>query len=239
MTISRALVERALTAASETRQLTLEAGALRAVVATFTATVGDRRAIVVADPTTWAVAGQRVDGHLRRAGVTVREPIILAEPLHADFERVLEVEAALKRDDAIPVAVGSGTINDLVKLAAYRLDRDYLIVATAASMDGYAAFGASITKDGFKQTMACPAPAGIVADLDILAAAPTPLTAAGYGDLLGKVTAGADWIVADALQVEPIEPGAWALVQEPLRAALSAPDRLRQHDRAATESFFL
>ena len=114
-----------------------------------------------------------------------------------------------------------------------------MVVATAASMDGYAAFGASITRDGFKQTMACPAPAAIVADLDILAAAPTPLTAAGYGDLLGKVTAGADWLVADALEVEPIDRTAWALVQEPLAGALGAPERLAAHDPAATEQFFL
>jgi glycerol-1-phosphate dehydrogenase [NAD(P)+] len=87
--------------------------------------------------------------------------------------------------------------------------------------------------------MACPAPVAIVADLDIVAAAPTPLTAAGYGDLLGKVPAGADWIVADALEVEPIDPVAWDLVQGPLRAALSAPGRLRRHDPAATEAFFL
>ena len=193
----------------------------------------------MADPTTWEVAGERVDAVLRQAGLAVHPPIILPAPLHADFERVLELQAALDAADAVPVAVGSGTVNDLTKLAAHRLGRPYMVVATAASMDGYAAFGASITRDGFKQTMACPAPAAIVADLDILAAAPTPLTAAGYGDLLGKVTAGADWIVADALEVEPIDPTAWALVQEPLRAALSAPERLRRARPAATEAFFL
>jgi hypothetical protein len=31
---------------------------------------------------------------------------------------VLELEAALRHHDAIPVAVGSGTLNDLTKLAA-------------------------------------------------------------------------------------------------------------------------
>jgi glycerol-1-phosphate dehydrogenase [NAD(P)+] len=44
-----------------------------------------------------------------------------------------------------------------------------MIAATAASMDGYTAFGAAITHDGFKQTFACPAPRAVVADLDILA----------------------------------------------------------------------
>ena len=37
------------------------------------------------------------------------------------------------------------------------------------------------------------------------------MTASGYADLLGKVTSGADWLVADALQVEKIDPraGRW------------------------------
>jgi glycerol-1-phosphate dehydrogenase [NAD(P)+] len=239
MTDTRALVERALATATDTRLLVLEAGALASVADAFRHLFEGRAAVVMADLTTWDVAGRRAEAALLQADIAVHPPVILPVPLHADFDRVLEVEAALAADDAIPIAVGSGTINDLTKLAAARLGRPYMVVATAASMDGYAAFGASITHQGFKQTMACPAPAGIVADLEILAAAPTPLTAAGYGDLLGKVTAGADWMVADALGVEPIDPVAWSLVQEPLAAALGSPERLAAHHAKATEGFFL
>ncbi len=98
------------------------------------------------------------------------------------------------------MAVGSGSLNDIVKRAAHEAGRPYLSVATAASMDGYTAFGAAITKDGYKQTMTCPAPRAVLADLEVLAGAPPAMTASGYGDLLGKVTAGADWLVADALR---------------------------------------
>ncbi len=239
MTISRARIDAALAAATDTRHLTIEPGALATVAAAFSATFGSRAAIVVADATTWSVAGQRVDGLLRAAGVAMLPSIVLPLPLHADYEQVLALQSRLATDDVTPVAVGSGTINDLTKLAAHRLGRPYMVVATAASMDGYAAFGASITRDGFKQTMACAAPAAIVADLEIVAAAPTPLTAAGYGDLIGKVPAGADWLLADALELEPIDPAAWAMVQHPLRASLGEPDRLRDHDQDATGAFFL
>ena len=63
----------------------------------------------------------------------------------------------------------------------------------------------------------------MVADLEVLAGAPAGMTASGYGDLLGKVTAGADWLVADALGVEPVDPRAWELVQGPLREAVGRP----------------
>jgi glycerol-1-phosphate dehydrogenase [NAD(P)+] len=111
----------------------------------------------------------------------------------------------------------------------------YMVVATAASMDGYTAFGASIAKEGFKQTLPCPAPRAVVADLDILMHAPPGMTASGYADLLGKVTAGADWLIADALEVEKIDPHLWSLVQDPLRGWTGEPAGLRAGDRRAME----
>jgi glycerol-1-phosphate dehydrogenase [NAD(P)+] len=62
------------------------------------------------------------------------------------------------------------------------------------------------------------------------------MTSAGYADLLAKVTAGADWIVADALEVEPIDPTTWALVQGPLRAATGRPGELHAGNRSAMEA---
>jgi glycerol-1-phosphate dehydrogenase [NAD(P)+] len=141
----------------------------------------------------------------------------------------------LKQHSAIPVAVGSGTINDLTKLAAHRTGRPYLCVATAASMDGYTAFGASITHQGSKQTFDCPAPTAVVADLNVIAAAPTAMNAWGYADLLAKVTAGADWILADALVVEAIDPLAWKIVQGGLREATAEPAGVQAGERDAIE----
>jgi glycerol-1-phosphate dehydrogenase [NAD(P)+] len=105
-------------------------------------------------------------------------------------------------------------------------------------MDGYTAFGAAITRDGFKQTMSCPAPRAVVADLDILVTAPAQMNATGYGDLLGKVTAGADWILADALEIELIEKRAWSLVQDSLRDWTGKPQALHAGNRQAIENLF-
>ena len=55
------------------------------------------------------------------------------------------------------------------------------------------------------------------------AAAPAGMNASGYADLLAKLTAGADWIVADALGIEPIDPPSWQMVQANLRDWLSDP----------------
>jgi len=102
-------------------------------------------------------------------------------------------------------------------------------------MDGYTAFGASIEKDGLKQTLSCPAPRAVVADLDVLKCAPEDMTASGYADLLGKVTSGADWLIADALEVEKVDPTGWSLVQDHLREWTDSPAELRAGDQKATE----
>ena len=128
-----------------------------------------------------------------------------------------------ERDQTIPVAVGSGTVNDLVKRSSEELGLRYMVVGTAASMDGYTSFGASITKDGIKQTLACKAPLGCIVDSAVAANAPREMTASGYADLIAKVPAGADWMLADAIGSEAIHPDAWRFVQDPLRDSLANP----------------
>jgi glycerol-1-phosphate dehydrogenase [NAD(P)+] len=227
-------VARALQAAPETRGLELGPAALTRTPDVLRRFFPGKPALIVADTNTFAVAGQQVLDALRGAGCACREPFVYADPnLYAEHTFVLALEAALQGHDAIPVAVGSGTINDLAKLASHRTGRRYLSVATAASMDGYTAFGASITYNGSKQTFTCPAPLALVADLDVIAAAPREMTASGYADLLAKTTAGADWLVADALGVEAIHSEAWGIVQGGLREAVANPALLQQGDPAA------
>ncbi len=228
------VLEQALAAATETRAIALGQDLLPETPAFFRRQFGGRPAVVVADPHTLTAAGHAVQAAFSAAAHPILEPLLLTDPLlSAEYGYVEWLATELQARDAIPVAVGSGTINDLVKLAAHQTGRPYLAVATAASMDGYTAFGASITRHGSKQTFACPAPSAVIADLGVLSAAPAGLAAAGYGDLLAKITAGADWIVADGLGVEPIDPPAWALVQPPLRAALENPGRVRHGDADA------
>jgi glycerol-1-phosphate dehydrogenase [NAD(P)+] len=61
------------------------------------------------------------------------------------------------------------------------------------------------------------------------------MTASGYADLLGKVTSGADWLVADALGVEEIDPSGWSLVQNYLREWTGQPGELHNGDQLAME----
>ncbi len=199
----------------------------------------EREFIIVADETTWKVAGEQVATILQQNAIRASKPFIFpAKPeLHADYTQVTALVPTLHNRNII--AVGAGTINDLVKRASFEAGCDgYLCLATAPSVDGYTSAGAALTVSGYKKTLPCPAPKAILADTDILAEAPMPMLAGGYADLAAKLTAGADWHIADTLQLQPLDRFAWNLVQKDLRRWLAAPELLLRRDRHAVERLF-
>ena len=236
MAQSKITIAEALASARETRALEVGSNILHRAPEMFRANFPNARAVIVADTNTFRIAGQQVVESFKGAGIQLEPAHVLDDPdLYAEYGFVEKLEALLKKHDAIPLAVGSGVINDLTKLASHNVGRRYMCVATAASMDGYTAFGASISFKGSKQTFNCPAPVAVLADVEVIRTAPSEMTASGYADLLSKVTAGADWILADALGVEPFHPQAWRIAQSPLRDALHDPCGARRGDSPAVQ----
>ncbi len=236
-TQQQAIVE-AVERAADTRAIVSGSGALATVGELFVSQFGRRPAFIVADETTAGLAATGVADQLAAAGIVLTGSLIFpATPvLSPAVEHAHLIAKALDGTLAIPVAIGSGTINDLVKYGASLADRSYFVVATAASMDGYAASGAALIADGFKQTFVCPAPRAVVADLDLIRTAPPSMTASGYADLIGKITAGADWILADALGIDPIQPDIWEMVQPTVRSLLGSAAAVRAHEPEAMET---
>jgi len=228
-------IRTALAGAGQTKAVVMGVGVLDQTGATFAEFLPGKRAIIIADENTWGAAGPGVQSSLQAAGIDIDEPIIYpGKPVFfADDAAVLRLRDRLAETDAAAVSVGSGSINDVVKNASDLLGRPYLSVCTAASVDGYTAEGAAITVKGVKSTVTCRAPIAVVAPTDVMAAAPSRLTATGLGDLFEKVPAGADWMVADALGVEPVDWDVWELVQGPLQDAIADPDGLRRGDEEA------
>ena len=220
------MMEEALRSASDTKECSIGPGAADGAAAMFRKLFpAGTKAVVIEDPRTREVAGRGVAARLDDAGVEVSEYVVNPDgsDFHATYEKVEEVREAIRASGAVAVAVGSGTLNDLAKRASEELAQRYMVVGTAASMDGYTAYGAAITKDAMKQTLSCRAPLGCIVDSAIAASAPREMTASGYADLIAKIPAGADWMLADAISSEAIHPLAWKLVQESLRSAVANP----------------
>ncbi|MDR1780943.1 MAG: sn-glycerol-1-phosphate dehydrogenase [Tannerella sp.] len=228
----------ALKSADDTRFMDVGVAIIPRIAEFFERCFADQKAIIICDKTTWDVAGKTISNIMRDAQLLDDCFIFDSHKPYAGWENVEKLDARLRTTDAVPVAVGSGTINDLTKLASAHNDRQYMCVPTAASVDGYTAYGASITHEGAKKTFFCPAPFAVFADVDIIRNAPPEMTAAGYADLFAKIPAGADWILADALDVEKIEPAPWSIVQDSLKDALADPEGISARKPAAVEALF-
>jgi glycerol-1-phosphate dehydrogenase [NAD(P)+] len=186
------------------------------------------RLAIVADPATWQALGARLSGALG-AEFTVA-PVILPERPHADIDTVQRVRAASAVADAL-IAVGSGTINDLAKYAAYRDGKPYAVFGTAPSMNGYTSVNAAIMEDGVKKSLPAAAARGVFLDLDVLSAAPRRMIAAGFGDSICRATAQADWLLAHLLLDQPYRVLPFHLLAEDEASLLAAPEGLIDGNR--------
>ena len=214
----------------ETRLFLLENDALNQLPEAIRSLWGnDARPWLVADGNTWRAAGAEVAKILKAAGMEGPDPFLFpgTPMLHADESNVNLLLEQFP-ENVVPVAIGGGTVNDLVKRASGLRHVSYCCVPTAPSVDGYTSSGAALTASGLKQTLPCPAPLAVVADSGILRNAPPEMFAAGYADLMAKIPAGADWLAADTLGIEAIAPAVWELVQTPLRDNLSDPSDVRR-----------
>ncbi len=236
-----ALIAPAVEASAVTETVLIDRGAIRETGTIAASLTPSRRAILFADTAGYSAAGAPTTESLTAAGFQIETLVLPNAPLpKASVEEAQPfVEALQNAPDAFPVSVGSGVINDLVKYAAFQTERRYLSVATAASMDGYTSAGAPLAQNGFKVTIATRAPIALIADLDVIANAPSEMTGWGYGDLAGKSPAGGDWILADLVAEEPIDTVAYPMVQENLRGWLGAPDALAARDFDATARLFI
>jgi len=207
---------------------------------------------IIADANTMNAAGNDLARSFAEQGVAIAGTHIFpGEPrLHAEYGHIETIKNAITAHmgnaapPPVPVAVGAGTVNDLVKLAATELSLPYLCIPTAASVDGFTSFGSAILKDGFKQTIPCAAPLCIVADTAVLAKAPAWLSSSGFADLASKITAGSDWIISDAAAAfnakgaDPIKPKAWAMVQHGLYGYLERAMNAAVGDEGALQALF-
>lgn len=126
----------------------------------------------------------------------------LADPVQADENTVQRIVHEGIGHDVI-LAVGSGTINDICKHAAFLLNIPYILCATALSMNGYLSINASINVGGVKTTLPGKLPAAAFFDMEVLSTAPVYLAQAGFGDALCRSTAQADWLLSHQLLDTP------------------------------------
>ena len=192
-----------------TSPIIVEAGALEAVVP-YMRGQGWNGAVLIVDRFTFSAAGDKLHGLLEDGGIGCSVCVLPEDTLEqvlADERAIVHTLLHIPSDAAglALVAVGAGTIHDVVRFAAATRGVPFISVPTAASVDGFTSLGAPLIVQGFKRTIAAVAPVALFADTDVLVAAPRRLTAAGFGDMLAKYTSLADWRFSHLIGGEPYD----------------------------------
>lgn len=166
---------------------------------------GLQKLFMVADTHTFAAQGRAVQEALVAAGFDFKSIVFTDEEVIADAAHVFDVLVAAGGEARTYLAVGSGTLTDITRFASHRTHSQFIAVPTAPSVDGFASIGAPLIVHGVKITVICQAPLALFADLRTLAQAPQKMIAAGFADMLGKLTSIADWRIGHLLWNEPYD----------------------------------
>jgi glycerol-1-phosphate dehydrogenase [NAD(P)+] len=191
---------------SNIEPILIESGATRHI-ASYLVGKGYRQVSIVADANTYEVIGQSLLHSVETAGINVVGTLIKPDKqgdVIADEASIVQLLLDLKQQSAeIVIAVGSGTLHDIVRFSAYTVGIPFLSVPTAPSVDGFNSIGAPLIIRGEKTTIRAIGPSAIFADLDLLTKAPDNMIAAGFGDMLGKYTSLFDWRFGSLTDGEP------------------------------------
>lgn len=196
---------------------------------------GYERIFIVADTRTYQAAVQQLC-ELLQLGFTVDIIILDEEEVVPDEKTIIKIMGAMNGRYHLLIAVGTGTINDMCKYISYKVNMDYIVVATAPSMDGFASVGAALIMNNMKVTYDTHIAKAIFADLDILQKAPMDMITAGLGDILGKYTCLMDWKISHIINNEYYCPVIVSMVEESIRKVVKAADQVLHRNKEAIES---
>ncbi|MFT0802146.1 sn-glycerol-1-phosphate dehydrogenase [Bacillus swezeyi] len=196
-----------------------------------------QKVAVICDETTEQIAGKRLMAilHETAEAASVKLETNAAGDVTADEKTLVSALIGIPLDTDVLIAAGAGTIHDIVRFCAFQRGIPFISVPTAPSVDGFTSAGAPLILKGKKQTIQTTAPIALFADLELLRKAPQKMIAAGFGDMLGKVTSLADWEISRLLADEPYCPAAAAITKEALEQCLLRIDDIAAKTREGIE----
>ncbi len=189
-----------------------------------------KRVLLVSDNNAIRAAAGTLES-IEAAGFSIKK-LIYENMTYARIEQVREVKALCQDVDAV-ISVGTGSINDICRVASFQAGKKFCIVATAPSMDGFASDTAPIIENNFKNSFFVEQPSIILADTKVLAKAPVELKAAGFGDMVAKYIGIADWRIANLLIDEYYCPAVADITMQGVQKVVDLADKVTGEDEEA------
>ncbi|NOZ64227.1 MAG: sn-glycerol-1-phosphate dehydrogenase [Caldiserica bacterium] len=199
-----------------TRRVLIQRDAFALLPSFISSLIGGVNVLLLCDNITYEVAGRKSQEILKNShNVSLKvlyptdSPRVYAEERYlGDILREAEGKEAI-------ITLGTGTITDLGKYAANKLNLPAVSLPTAPSMNAYTSgVAAFLSREGLKVTVPVNPPVGVLADTEIISGAPLDLIKAGFADSLAKAFANADWKISSFLTGERFCPLPLEIVTE-------------------------
>lgn len=184
---------------------------------------GNGKIVVVCDRNTEAVSGARVAASI---GGDCELLVLRNPPSTVDTAEDLCHQT---RHADILIAVGSGTVSDLVKYASFLGGKSYSVFPTSP-MNAYTTGTASLTQAGIKRSLAAHSAGGVFVDLRILSNCPQRLINSALSDVVCRTTAQADWLLSRAFCGTPYSDIPYQLLAHDEAPLFANAHRLRERD---------
>ena len=178
---------------SRTDVIEIKKGVIETSLVSFLNENGYKRLTVVCDKNTYRVAGERTLKVLDENGISYKLHMYLEDNVLPNEHFIGNLAVGMDINSDLMLAIGSGTINDICRYVSAVAKKEYCILGTAPSMDGYISGGSALIFNNTKQTFETHTPKAVFLDPEILVDAPKSMIGAGVGDLLGKVNCLTDW----------------------------------------------
>ncbi len=198
---------------------------------------GAKKVFILTDGNAYAAAGEQVSSLLQAEKIPYSVYCMTGKDrIEPDERAVGSVMMHYDTSCDLILGIGSGVINDLGKILANLTGRPYVIFGTAPSMDGYASASSSVVRDGLKYSLPSCCADTVIADTDVLCAAPMRMILSGLGDMIAKYISLAEWKLSHIITGEYYCPYVAGLVQKGLDLCMAHLEGLPKRDPVAVKA---
>lgn len=150
----------------------------------FSEVIEDRPVLLVTSPPAWEAVKDKLN-------LRIHKQVIAADANTTSWDNI--IRSLNDHHAEVVYAVGGGLVADAGKYIAAQLDLALVCLPTALSVDAFITAASGIRKDGCVYYIETKTPENLILDLDVIAAAPDTIRAAGITDVLSIATGSWDW----------------------------------------------
>jgi len=156
-----------------------------------------KKFLIVSDKVAFKILGKQIFDNIK---VEFEVSKIILKSKISNIRSALYISKFLNPSTLL-IVVGSGTVNEICKYAAYLKKKEYIVFPTAPT-NAYASKTTSITVNNIKKSLNGKFPMAIIVDLNTVINSPKKLINSAFFDLVCRITAQTDCYISNFVHAD-------------------------------------